>query len=233
MAHNELLHEEHPPEKEGEAPRCSLYPGLRCRDHLDIAVEVDNSRFEHLPRVPFVALCPNSWLIAPTGGFPERSASSASKEADEGDSERLATDPYAAVRQIDERDQFTAAGIRRHVEALQKLLGTPLDPETGTRVAQVLEAAETLTDDDKWREALVRLVTLEKHVPAAPLSLRRLLTERLTAINEAIEYEFEDLKDAKDVAGVRTLTNVAATEVLKQQLPIAKAMQAWLKAQTK
>ena len=56
IAHNEMGHDEE--EVKGEdgetVSMCSLYPGMTCRQHVDISVEVDNSREEVLPKVEFV-----------------------------------------------------------------------------------------------------------------------------------------------------------------------------------
>ncbi len=104
LSHNELGHEEiEDPNQTGkDNTRCPLYPGLSCRDHLNIAVETDNSRDETLPVVPFVELCPNSWLIAPDG----------------------------KVHRIEEKDQFASKSIQKHTAALQKELGEALPFKT-------------------------------------------------------------------------------------------------------
>ena len=67
VSHNELGHEELEVEEDGKTiKKCPLYPGLTCRQHLDIAVATDNSRDETLPVIPFVRLHPNSFLVLPT-----------------------------------------------------------------------------------------------------------------------------------------------------------------------
>src|SRR5688572_12330485 len=94
VAHNELGHEE---KKEADSygnpvKRCTLYPGLTCFEHLDAAVDIDNARGDGLIKVPFLELCPNTWLVLPTG----------------------------EVKQVTEEDQFAAGKIRAQVETLQK-----------------------------------------------------------------------------------------------------------------
>ena len=230
IAHNELLHEEHPAKEEGGRPECSLYPGLRCRDHLNITVETENSREEHLPRVTFVELCPNSWIIAPTGGFPAQ-GSSVEAPAKGDKAGEQAADRYAPFRQIPEKDQFTSKGIRKHVEAVQALLGDPLDRSTGHKIAAILKKAQTHQDESDWSGVMAALAKIDEHAKKAPLSLRRLVAARLAEVSDEIEYEFDDLKEAKNVPAVRALLKVASIPVVGQTVPIAKAMDEWVKAQ--
>lgn len=232
IAHNELGHDELEPEKEGGEPRCPLYPGLRCRDHLNIAVDTENSREEHLPRVPFLELCPNSWLIAPTGGFPEHSASTGDAKKEDGEKakgDEPADDKYAPVRPISEKDQFTSKGIRTQVGAVQKHLGETLSYEVGQKIYKVFAEAERHAERDDWAGVMAALATLEKHVKKAPLSLRRLMQERLADVSEEIGYVLEDQRDEKDVAGARKLLQIANIKVFGLELPVRKEIEAWLK----
>ena len=97
IAHNELGHEEKRETDSYGNPvkHCTLYPGLTCFEHVDAAVDIDNARGDGLVKVPFLELCPNTWLVLPTG----------------------------EVKQVSEADQFVVGKIREQVEALQKDLG--------------------------------------------------------------------------------------------------------------
>jgi hypothetical protein len=209
VAHNELGHE--PEEVEGEdgevVARCPLYPGVTCREHLNIAVDIDIARQEDLPKVPFIELHPNSWLVLPT----------------------------AEVRPIPEEDQFVVKEIRKRVADVQEELGAALSPAQYRKIADIFHAASTAYDEEQWALALQRLAKIADVVyePAAPL--RGLVEARLAALDEDVLFAFEDIAEDDDrpleerVIAVRVLWKAVDVDVLGKRLAACDAMEAWLK----
>ena len=100
IAHNELGHDSvEEKDYDGKKRRaCPLYPGMTCREHLDASVDIDVARGEGLVKIPFIELCPNSWLVPPVGK-PE---------------------------QIPEEDQFTVKKVQARIETMQEASGPSL-----------------------------------------------------------------------------------------------------------
>ncbi len=164
IAHNELGHEEiEVANQTGENKRCPLYPGLTCRDHLNIAVETDASRDETLPVVPFVELCPNSWLIAPDG----------------------------KVHRIEEKDQFVTKSIQKATEALQKELGEALTFKKFEKALPHMEVALAAIDDEEWRKALEAFVEVLKIAKKPGKGLTAYIDAHMASISEDVGYAFE------------------------------------------
>ncbi len=134
IAHNELGHEGIVDKNvTGEDNRrCPLYPGMTCREHLDVAVETDTSRDDELPVIPFVELCPNSWLVHPDG----------------------------TVVPIEEKAQFTTKGISDQAQALQKKLGDAQGAKRFAELLPHATAARDALDEETWRPALEALARL-------------------------------------------------------------------------
>lgn len=208
FAHNELGHEavEVETEDEGKVARCPLYPGLTCRDHLNVAVDIDGGMRGLVPKVPFVELCPNSWLVLPTG----------------------------VVEAIPEDDQFVAAKIEARVKAAQKELGSALDVARGDRCVRRLAEAAVALEADDWHAALVALAGLAEEVREPPPSLARLVDERLAQIDEPVTWAFEELRDDDDLppaskrTAVEALLRRVAVDVYGRRLPVVKALESWL-----
>ncbi len=210
VAHNELGHAE---KKETdsygkEQRRCTLYPGLTCREHLDAAVDIDTARSEDLVKVPFIELCPNTWLVSPTG----------------------------EVSQVTEEEQFVAGKIRERVEALQKTLG-PAVPTKGYAAMQDLVAkADLAIEEDRFADALTHLAALGKSVKVPHAALKTLIEARLTSIDEDVVYEFEDARDDAKLAAadkrarIEKLLAAIDVEVLGARIPCHAAMKDWLAA---
>jgi hypothetical protein len=208
VPHNELGHE--PIEVEGPdgevVERCPLYPGLTCREHLNLAVDVDVARGEDLIKVPFLELHPNSWLVLPTG----------------------------TVEPIAEADQFVASKIEAQAAAAQKALGPALPRKAFEPVRALLEAAQTALDDGAPGAALGSLAKVAGVVeePAPPLV--SLLDARLAAIEEDVAWRFEQLleDEEKDDAGRRAdveyLLKSVSTPVFGKTLPSVARMKEWL-----
>ena len=208
MAHNELLHEA--VEVEGEdgekTTACPLYPGLRCRDHLNAAVDVDNARAEGLVRVPFVELCPNTWLVLPT---------------DE-------------VVPVAEKDQFVPAAIQKQAKAVQARLGKSLPASTWAQVRPVLERAEAAVEEETWKTVLETLAGLEKLVPEPHPAFVRLLAPRLETVGEMVGFDAEDLlaeatPTAEQRAAAQALLAEVDVAVYGKHLPVRDALHAWLR----
>ena len=210
MAHNELGHAEaRETDVEGnEVRRCSLYPGLACRDHLDAAVDIDTARADDLVKVPFLELCPNTWLVAPTG----------------------------VVTQVTEEEQFDPAKVRERVEALQKELGKALPLKALPELVSLLEKAEANLDEKKWREGLGGLAALAAMAKEPHASLKALITGHFDEAEEDVRFDFEDLRDDKKLAAPAKRERIAAllasidVKVLGAHLPVRAAMETWLAA---
>lgn len=210
VAHNELLHDaiETRGADGGIVRACPLYPGLACRDHLNAAVDIDNARSEDLVRVPFVELCPNTWLVLPN---------------DE-------------VVSVTEKDQFTPAAIQKQVRGIQKTLGTALPQAVFEKVGPLLEKAEKASDEEDWRAVLTTLAGLEKVVPTPHASFDRLLAAPLETVEEMVRFDAEDLlasdaPTAEEKAAAVALLEQVDVAVYGTYLPIRDALRGWVEEQ--
>jgi len=208
IAHNELGHE---PERiegaTGDAERCPLYPGMTCRDHLNAAVDIDAARDEDLVQVPFIELCPNTWLVRPDG----------------------------RVDRVEEKDQFVPKAIRKQVEAVQEELGKALDKKTGDAVRERMEAGDAALDEGSWKDALSAWAEALARAKEPPPSLRRLVEARLAALDEEAALEAEDLLDSatptpEQRAQAAALLAALDVQVLGRRVGTHAALEAWLKA---
>lgn len=213
VAHAEMGHEqtEEPGPYDQPVRRCTLYPGLACRDHVDASVDVDNARGDDLVKVPFLELCPNTWLVAPTG----------------------------EVTPVEEKDQFLPAKVREAAEAVQKAAGTARSPKDFEAMAPVLAKADDALDAGRWREGLGRLADLEalgtpKGEKAPPAALRALIDARLASVEEDAAYDFEEARDDRKatpeakrerIARIRDALDVV---VLGSRVPTHAAAAAYL-----
>jgi hypothetical protein len=210
VAHNELGHEEQrTTDSYGNAVRrCTLYPGLACRDHLDAAVDVDVARDEELVKVPFVELCPNTWLVAPGG----------------------------EVTALTEEEQFSAAKLRARADKLQQTLGKALARDAFPRMKDLLEKADAAAEEERWKDALSRLAELLAPVKEPHASLVALVRARLDDIDGDAGCDFEDLRDDAKVPAAekrKRLEDLLAAldvEVLGARVPTHAATKAWLAA---
>jgi hypothetical protein len=210
VAHNELGHEE---KKETDSygnpvKRCTLYPGLSCFEHLDVAVDIDNARGDGLVKVPFLELCPNTWLVLPTG----------------------------EVKQVSEADQFTAGKIRAQVETLQKDLGAVVPTKGFAALKELAKSADAALDEDKHREALTHLAALGKALAKPHAGLREFIAVRVATVERSVGYDFENVRDDADLKPaakreqITKLLEVVNVEVLGARPPCHAAMKAWLDA---
>lgn len=210
IAHNELGHEEIEDEKATgkDAKRCPLYPGLRCREHLDIAVETDNVRDDELPVIPFVELCPNSWLVRPDG----------------------------EVEAIAEEAQFTAKGIREATQTAQKALGEPLSPKTATALMPHARAALAALDDEAWKKGLTALAALRAGIAKPGKGIRAWIALRLAYVEEEVGFLFEDVLEDDELSANQKRQAIAPlfegvdVQVGDAHLPVRARMARWLEA---
>lgn len=208
VAHNELGHEEkQETDSYGNAvKRCTLYPGLACADHLNAAVDIDNARADGLVKVPFVELCPNTWLVSPTG----------------------------EVSRVSEEEQFVPGKIRERVEALQKSLGAAVPRKDFAALADDAAKADTAIEESRYRDALLRLSALGKALKTPHAALETFIGARLASIDKYVTYDFEDVRDkptlaaAEKRAQIQVLLQVVDVEVLGARLACHAAMKAWL-----
>ena len=206
VAHNERLHDSVEEEGEGETvARCTLYPGISCRDHVRAAVDVDNAREEDLVKVPFVELCPNTWLVAPTG----------------------------EVLRVEEDAQFDPKAVRERAEALQERLGASLAAKAFPPCRERLERAEAAADEERWRDALEALASLAEPAPKPTTSLEALVATRLSDLDEGVRLAAEDALEAEapgaeDRALVEGLLAATDVAVYGRRLPVREALSAWL-----
>jgi hypothetical protein len=212
IAHNELGHDDAASKtKTGEqADGCPLYPGMTCREHCDAAVDIDTARGEGLTQVPFIELCPNSWLVPPSGE-PER---------------------------IAEEDQFVAGKVEAQVEKMQKRLGDSLSRARFPQIRSALEQSAARMDEEDWRGALEALRGIAALAKDPPPSLRNLIGARLAVIDEEVRFAFEDAIEvgqrddtpmSERIETVGTLVKAVDRPVFGDKLPVLPAMQAWLK----
>lgn len=208
VPHNELGHD--PIEVEGYGGKveqqCPLYPGITCRDHVDAAVDIETTRDEDLVPVPFIELCPNSWLVPPVG---------------------------RPIR-IAEADQFSPAKIRKQVAPLRKQWGAIVSEQTFRQVVNALEQAEAAADDDAWGKALQALAGIEKLVPAPHAALKTLVAARLKQIDEPVGWAVEAIDEdgqaalAARVTAMQALRKRVAVAVYGDRLPVLETIDAWL-----
>ena len=209
IAHNELGHDTEEVENAtgDDARRCPLYPGMTCRDHLNVAVDIDTARDEDLVLIPFIELCPNTWLVRPD----------------------------REVIRIEEKDQFVPKAIRTQVAAIQKELGPPLTEARYVELRDLLLRGDAALDEESWRLALqswAGVLAVEKEPHAA---LRALLESRLTLLDEDVALIAEDLTDLDaptpaQVAQARTLQKAIDVPVLGRRVPTWDALELWLDA---
>ncbi len=207
IPHNELGHD--PIEVKGydgkPEAQCPLYPGITCRDHVNAAVDIESTRDEDLVTVPFLELCPNSWLVPPVG------------------------EPI----RIAEADQFSPQKIQKQVKPLRKQWGAILSREVCAEVRNALQAAEAAADDDAWGKALQTLHGIAKHVPEPHAALKALVAKRMAAIDEPVVWAIEEIVEGKEplaerrkaMQALRARVDVA---VYGKTLPALKTLDAWL-----
>ena len=209
VAHNELGHDVTEVENAtgGEDEQCSLYPGLTCREHLNAAVDIDTARDEELVPVPFIELCPNTWLVRPD----------------------------RKVERVEERVQFVPKSVRKQVETLQKTLGRALTAARYVEIRDLLQRGDTALDEEAWRRALEDWAAVAKleHEPHA--SLKALLEARMTLLDEAVELEIDDLVEQTqpDTAGLatgRALYQALDVQVLGRHVSSRTRLGLWLDA---
>ncbi len=210
IAHNELGHDPvDGKDYDGKPVRmCPLYPGMTCRDHTDAAVDIDTAKGEGLTRVPFIELCPNSWLVPPVG---------------------------EPVR-IPEAEQFVAGKVEASVKKLQKTLGPSLAKTVVGQVKNALGAADKAIDDEAWTKSLEALAGIAAHVKKPHKALEGLIGSRLEAVAEQVEWAFEDARDgdepiAERMDVVAKLIKALDVSVYGKEPKPRAAMQAWLKKQ--
>lgn len=209
VSHNELGHDAEIVENAtgSETERCPLYPGMTCRDHLNAAVDVDNARDEDLVKIPFVELCPNTWLVRPD----------------------------REVVRVEEKDQFEPAAVKKQVTKLQEDLGKTLSPTRYVEIRNLLARGDAALDDETWRRALEDWAAVAKLEPEPHASLRALLEARLTLLDEAVEFQIEDLTEddepgADTLKAARTLFAALAVPVLGRTVPSRERLGLFLDA---
>ena len=184
---------------------CTLYPGIECRDHTRAAVDIGNPRDDELVQVPFVELCPNTWLVLPTG----------------------------EVERVAEKDQFRPKAIQKQAEALQKKLGEPLSEAVVAKVRPLLEAATKAAENMAWRETLEALAKLEEPVPDPHQALADIVADLLGEVHEMVDFEAEDIlaleqPTAEQRAEAEKLLEQVDVEVYGRYVPVRDALKAWL-----
>lgn len=210
VAHNEYGHETvEGTDGYGEPVNlCTLYEGLTCRDHANAAVDIDNARSDDLVQVPFIELCPNTWLVAPDG----------------------------TVTQVAEEDQFAAQKLRKRFEAVQEGAGKPLGRKVVEPVRAALARADAAIDEETWADALRHLAGVEKLVDHVPASLDTLIAQRTARIEEQVRWALEDLEGAEEAEAAETLAQVKAlleavkTQVRGAHLPVRADLQRFVEA---
>lgn len=212
IAHNELGHEPiEGKDYDGKTKRaCPLYPGMTCREHCDASVDVDVARIPGLTKVPFIELCPNSWLVPPVGE-PER---------------------------IPEEEQFSAAKVTKRIQAMRKTLGPSLSREKYGQILNAFGQVESALEEDAWQKALQGLVGIETFVKTPHDALKALINQRLESIEEQVRWQYEDAitvgrKDttpmSERLATVKKLIEAVNAAVYGKTLPVLAEMRAWVK----
>lgn len=210
VAHNERGHEEREETDSygDKVKRCTLYPGLACNDHLDAAVDIDTARDDGLVKVPFLELCPNTWLVAPTG----------------------------EVAQVSEEEQFVPGKIRERVEGLQKSLGAPVPVKGYAALREIAAKADLAIDEDRHRDALTQLAALARAVKPPHAALKAFIEARVALVDKHVGYAFEDARDSKKLspeerrARITALRDAVDLEVLDARPACHATLTAWLEA---
>jgi hypothetical protein len=183
---------------------------MTCREHVDAAVDLETDRDDNLVPVPFIELCPNSWLVPPHG---------------------------KPIR-IAEADQFVAGKIEAQVEKLQKELGAALSLEAHGQIVNALGQADAAIEAEAWAKSLQALAGIARHAKQPHAGLEALIAARLAEITEQVGWVFEDAQEgdeplAERVKTVHALTKALDVAVFGTKLEILKTMQAWLGKQAK
>lgn len=210
VTHDEREHAEttEPGPYDKPVKRCSLYAGLSCAEHVDTAVEVDTARGDDLVKVPFVELCPNTWLVLPTG----------------------------AVKPVGEEIQFVVGKIREQVAAAQKELGAAVPTKQYATLQESADAADAAIDAGRWAEALPHLAALGKALAKPHAALKQFLEARIASVDTHVTWEFEEARDDAKLAAATKRERIAAllaavdVEVLGARPPCHAALKAWLDA---
>ncbi len=188
---------------------CPLYPGMTCREHCDAAVDIETERDDELTTVPFIVLCPNSWLVPPHGA-PERVA---------------------------EKDQFVAKKIIEQAKAMQKRLGPALPRKAFDQIHNAFTQAEAASDNDDYNKALQAYAGIQTLTKEAPPSLQKLIDARLADLEESARFEFEDLIEvgprdkmpmAERIAKIRNLMKAVDVGVFGKKIPLVADIKTWL-----
>ncbi len=184
---------------------CPLYRGLTCREHVDAAVDIESTRDEDLTPVPFIKLCPNSWLVPPTG----------------------------AAERIPEDEQFSVGKVEARVKKMQASLGARQGPKVYGQVKNALGQADQAIEDEAWNRALQALAGVAAHVKKPHVALRHLIDARLAEIEEQVGWAFEDAQEgegplADRKAAVRVLVEALDVRVYGAEPKPRAAMRAWL-----
>ncbi len=169
------------------------------------AVDIDNAREEDLIQVPFEELCPNTWLVLPTG----------------------------EVERVQEQDQFVPDTIHKQVADVQGRLGKPLPPDAFAPVKERLTRAATAIDEEHWHDALEALASIRKVAPEPHAALKALVDAKMADIDEWVAFEAEDvLEGGAATTEQRTLVQrlLAAVdvEVYGRRVPVHARLAAWL-----
>ena len=180
---------------------------MTCRQHLDIAVQTDDSRDETEPVVPFIELLVNSWFIAPDD----------------------------KVHRIEEEDQFSASSIKKQAAALQKSLGAALSRKAYAAVVPQVEAAQKAMEAEEWRKALTAWAQVREAIKKPGKGLLALIQRHLDEISEDIDYEFEEAREGEEPLAerrklVRALLDSIDVKVAGTYLPIHEQLEAWLQS---
>jgi len=214
IVHNERGHD--PVEEKGydgkKVRNCPLYPGMTCRDHCDAAVDVDAPRDEALTKVPFIELCPNSWLVPPHG------------------------EPV----QIAEADQFVAKKVEKDIAAMQEKLGSSLEAKVYREVENAFRSFDAAIEEEAYGKAVRALAAIEAVVKKPHAALQKFVDGHLEELEDEVRWQFEDAVEvgANDdtpmkerVAAVEAYVKALDTAVYGKRLPSLEAMKAWLKKQ--
>ena len=145
-------------------PMCPLYPGMTCRDHCDAAVDVDAPRDENITKVPFIELCPNSWLVPPQG------------------------EPV----QISEEDQFVAKKVQGEIEKMRKSLGSTLEAKVYREIVNAFAFFESAVEDEAYEKAVRALAGVETLAKKPHKALMALVEQRLEELEDELRWQFED-----------------------------------------
>jgi len=184
---------------------------MTCQEHCDASVDIDLARGEGLIKIPFIELCPNTWLVVPDGE-PER---------------------------IPEEDQFTVEKVEARIKAMRKTLGAALSHERYVQIRNAFGQADRAFDEDAWQKALQALAGIESLVPAPHASLKRLIDTRLEDLEEQVRWEYEDATTVgrrdktpmgERLAAVRKLIERVDVRVYGKDLPLLAEMRAWVQA---